>query len=53
MTEIATLLGVSRQAIYRRLEADQAAVMLAEASYDAAARTPRSVVRAIHRAGRS
>lgn len=32
VTEIATLLGVSRQAIYRRLEADRAALMLTAAS---------------------
>ena len=32
VTEIATLLGVSRQAIYRRLDADRAALLLAKAS---------------------
>ena len=32
VTELATLLGVSRQAIYRRQDADRAALVLAEAS---------------------
>ena len=32
VTQIATMLGVSRQAIYRRQDADRAALLLAEAS---------------------
>jgi len=52
VTELATLLGVSRQAIYRRQDANRAASVLAEAGRGRRHSSIQTLDRAVQRAGR-